>query len=348
MRQTRMQPFFLIYLVVFTTLISGNKSTSLAFQTDQEQDVEETQKRTVEPVFRVSKLTDAESSPNGSAVVPETLPPVSSGVNSSKPSPALVPTPTPTVVPTPIAAAPTRTPHPLDDAIQIANDTLENIRANLVDYTAVLVKRERVNDVLGEQVYMQIKVRNERDTPQGRKPFSVYMKFLKPRDQAGREVIWVKGQNNNSLIAHEGGGVLKFKRFTLDPDGWLAMKGNKYPIYEAGLQRLVEQLIEKAERDRSAGMCEVEYRPNTTINKRSCSMIQVIHEDRRPPYEFYKAQVFIDDELQLPVRYVSYDWPKGGQQPEVLEEYTYINVRPNVGLSDIDFSPENPLYRFPK
>ena len=77
-------------------------------------------------------------------------------------------------------------------------------------------------------------------------------------------------------------------------------------------------------------------------------MIQVIHKEERAPFEFHKAQVFIDDELNVPVRYVAYDWPRGGQEPELQEEYTYINIKLNVGLKDIDFSPENPAYKYPK
>ena len=63
---------------------------------------------------------------------------------------------------------------------------------------------------------MALKIRCGRDTDQGHQPFSVYMKFLKPRAVAGREVIWVKGQNDNKLIAHEGGllGVKTFRSST--------------------------------------------------------------------------------------------------------------------------------------
>ena len=317
---------FFTFLVAFGTLVCSNQSSGFAIQEDAEQVAGPSEKRTVEPVFRVSKLTDPETKPAEAAVEPA---PVKTTPNPKPP------------------VEPKATPHPLDQALSLAYDGLENMKANISDYTAILSRRERVNDKLTERSFVHLKVRNDRDTPQGHQPFSVYMKFLKPRAAAGREVIWVQGRNGNKIIAHES-GMLRFKRFELDPDGWLAMKNNRYPIYDAGLENLVVKLIEKAERDRAAGMCEVEYRENASINKRPCTMIRVIHNERQHPYEFYKAEVFIDDELKIPVRYASYDWPQAGQAPKLLEEYTYVNVKLNVGLTDKDFNPDNPEYKFPK
>ncbi len=238
-------------------------------------------------------------------------------------------------------------PHPLDQAVTVAENGLANMQANVFDYTALMVKRERVNGKLGDVEYMRIKVRNERNTDAGPTPLSIYMNFVKPKAVKGREVIWVKGQNDGKLMVHESGG-LNFKTFHLDPNGWLAMKGNRYPISEAGMENLIVRLIEKATRDRAAGTCKVNYREGAKINGRSCSLIEVIHDEQRAPYEFHKAQVFIDDELQLPVRYASYEWPtQPGGKPVLMEEYTYVDVQLNVGLTDADFDTKNPEYRFP-
>jgi hypothetical protein len=174
------------------------------------------------------------------------------------------------------------------------------------------------------------------------------MKFLRPKQFAGREVIWVDKQNEGKLVVHEAGGLIGMKTFFLDPTGLLAMRGQRYPIYEAGLENLIIKLIEKAERDRDAGPCTVNYRDGADINKRPCSLIELIHNDRRQPYEFHKAHVFIDKELKVPVRFAAYDWPVNGQKPALLEEYTYYNIKVNVGLTDMDFNKNNPAYRYPK
>jgi hypothetical protein len=37
---------------------------------------------------------------------------------------------------------------------------------------------------------------------------------------------------------------------------------------------------------------------------------------------------------------------RSGGEPELHEEYTYLNVKTNVGLKDIDFDVSNPKYNF--
>jgi hypothetical protein len=236
-------------------------------------------------------------------------------------------------------------PHPLKPAIDIAKAALVNSQRMINDYTATLVKRERIDGVLGATEYIYIKVRNAKPTT----PFSTYMYFVKPAAAKGREVIYVDGKNGNKMCAHEGGTGLKaaIPDLWLHPNGFLAMKGQRYPVTEIGLENLIIQLISRAERDMKAGMCKVQFRKGAMINKRKCTMIQVIHPDKRVPYDFHIAQIFIDDELQVPVRFVSYDWPETpGARPKLIEEYTYLNVKINNNFEDIDFDVNNPNYNF--
>ena len=247
-------------------------------------------------------------------------------------------------------ATPARPKHPLDRAVSIAETALGKMRRDVYDYSAILVKRQRVNGVLSDATYMGTKIRCPRRSEAGvETPFSIYMRFMRPKKVAGREVIWVDGKDDGKAWVHEGAGapLLRLKTFHLDPKSPLMMRGQREPIYEAGLENLIIKLIEKAERDRAAGLCEVNYTEGATINKRSCSVIELIHADQREPYEFYKAQVFIDDELGLPIRFAAYDWPTAsGEAPELIEEYTYVNIKVNVGLTDTDFDPRNPKYQF--
>jgi hypothetical protein len=299
------------------------------------------EKDTIEPVFRVSKL-NREKTPAklaSSVAVVEAVPNTNLVPELLMPEAAAGDSPT--------AAKSATQSHPLDKAIALATEGLANMRASVSDYSAILVKRERVNGVLSSPSYMRVKVRCPRKTEAGNTPFSVYMKFLKPRKCAGREVIWVEGQDDNKLCVHEA-GIMGMKRLHLDPDGWLAMQNNKYPVYDVGLENLMIKLIEKAERDKNAGMCEVQYRDDVELMKRKCSLIELRHHERKAPYDFHKAQVFIDEELNLPIRFVSYDWPKcPGAEPELIEEYTYAKIALNQGFTDLDFSPDNPAYKYP-
>ncbi|WP_254509815.1 DUF1571 domain-containing protein [Anatilimnocola floriformis] len=240
--------------------------------------------------------------------------------------------------------------HPLDPALKIAQDTLVNIQRDVVDYTTLIVKRERVNGKLGVHEFMEAKVRN-RKIVDGKltAPLSVYLKFVKPDSAKGREAIWVEGKNNNKMRAHEGGPTGGFlPTVWLDPNGILAMRGQLHPISDIGIENLVLKLLERGARERKHAECEVEFKPGAKINGRVCTVLQVRHPVPRPHFEFHIAQIFIDDETKLPVRYAAYHWPTDAADKlgPVLEEYTYLDIKLNPGLTDADFDPENPNYKF--
>lgn len=276
--------------------------------------------RLVEPVFRVTKQESATKTAQASLV---------------QPGPKL-------------AVAPKS--HPLDSALVMAQGALAKCQSSISDYTAIVVKRERINGKLNEQCYMSAKIRHEkRDATNAiETPFSVYLKFLKPGAIKGREVIYVAGRNNGKLIAHEGGFKGKFTpSIHLDPNGTLAMMGQRYPITEIGIQRLCVKLLERGNRDRHTGPCQVKI-TKADINNRPATRIEVIHPEQRPGLDFHIARIFVDDEYQIPVRYEAYDWPRNPEgkvsTDELIEEYTYIRLKFNVGLTDADFDPENSNY----
>jgi len=238
------------------------------------------------------------------------------------------------------AAAAAVAEHPLEPALKIAQQGLANIAAKIQDYSATMVKRERIDGVLGEHEYMFCKVRHE--------PFSVYLSFLAPEAVKGQEVIYVNGQNDDNILAHAGSGVRAMVGMvSLKPSSMLAMQGNRYPITELGVENLTRRLVEVAEHDKQFGECEVNFFPGAKVNGRVCTCIQVTHPVPRRNFRFHLARVFIDDELTIPVRYEAYDWPQEpGGQPVLMEEYTYMNVQINQGFTDLDFDPRNPAYKF--
>jgi hypothetical protein len=249
----------------------------------------------------------------------------------------------------PIAPAIGGDRHPLDPALEMAYAALKHIQDNVIDYTCRIIKQEQIRGVLQPQEFMDAKIRN-RKLQDGKVvvPLSCYMKFVAPENVKGREVVWVEGRNNNKLRAHEGGAAGRFlPSVWLDPDGALAMRGQLHPIYDIGIENLVVKLIERGQKERNFPECDVKFIPGAKINGRVCTVLQVLHPIQRPHFEFSRAEIFIDDELKVPTRYAAYFWPSKPGEPEpVLEAYTYLNVKINVGLTDADFDPSNPNYNF--
>ncbi|MDG2469647.1 MAG: DUF1571 domain-containing protein [Pirellulaceae bacterium] len=235
-------------------------------------------------------------------------------------------------------------PHPLDAAIEMAQRGLRRVET-IKDYKANLIRRERINGKLSGLEYSEVKIRNHQ--PEKNIPFSIYMRFTKPKSVNGREAIWIDGRNNGKIIAHEAGMILGKITVFLNPTGPIAMRGNRYPINEIGFRVLVERLIEKAEREKQYDECEVKVEPGRTFFKRPCTVIEVIHPQQRDHFDFYRANIYIDDELQLPVRYEAWTWPKEeGGKPELLEQYLYTNIELDVNLSDDDFNPRSKQYNY--
>lgn len=234
-------------------------------------------------------------------------------------------------------------PHPLVPAMEMAYEGLNHIRNDIKDYSATMIKHERVQGKLNDTEYMFIKVRHE--------PFSVYMYFLGPDRLKGQEVLYVEGKNNGNLLGH-GVGIKKIAgTVPLLPTGTMAMAGQRYPITEIGIFMLTKRLVEVGEQDMKFGECEVKFFRGAKINvgnvKRSVTGIEVLHPVPRKNFRFHIARIFVDDELKIPVRFESYDWPdKAGGQPPLLEEYTYTDIKLNNGFTDADFDENNPNYRF--
>jgi hypothetical protein len=238
----------------------------------------------------------------------------------------------------PAAAPPGK--HPIDASLEIARRVQKHITDDIKDYTCIFIKEERVGGELIGPQYIDAKFRQ--------KPQSVYLKFLKPDNVKGREVIFVAGENGGKLIAREGSGVKRLIGMVqLEPTSALAMAGQRYPINNSGIAFLTKRLIEVAEQDRKYGEVEVHFYKDAKVGDRSCLLIEVIHPVPRRVFLFHKAVIYIDDELQVPIHYKAYLWPKKpGDDPPLDESYTYANLKLNVGLTDADFDCKNPKYGF--
>jgi hypothetical protein len=231
--------------------------------------------------------------------------------------------------------------HPLEPALEMAYKTKQNIIANVKDYSATVVKHERIDGKLGDPEYALIKVRQQ--------PFSVYMYFMAPNNLAGQECMYVDGANGGNMYAHAAPGTLrgKFGTVSLAPTSAMAMKDQRYPITEIGVANLTKRLIEVGEHDKQYGECDVKFFQGAKVNGRVCTMIQVTHPVPRRNFLFNVARIYLDDQLQLPIRYEAYEWPeKAGEAPVLLEEYTYMNLQVNQGFTDADFDVHNPNYKF--
>ena len=183
------------------------------------------------------------------------------------------------------------------DPIARARQVIADCKARyekVEDYTCTFFKRERIDGKLYTPHIMTVKARTE--------PSSLYFKFIQPN--AGREAIFVKGKNNNKIIAHDVGlGRVIAGTMHLDPDGGMAMEENRHPVTEAGLGSMIDTVKERWDHELNPGESVLLFHPKAKVGDRPCVMVETIHPKPGPSFLFHKVKLYVDRELGLPIRF---------------------------------------------
>jgi len=209
---------------------------------------------------------------------------------------------------------------------------MERAYTKVDDYTSTFIKRERVKGRLMPREVMFVKFAA---------PFNLYIKWTKGKRE-GQELLYVRGWNDGKIRAHTG----KFPDITvdLDPDGSLASRGNRHPITDFGLGNMIDLLARDVRLAGARPHDKVTYLDLGTskIGDATVRCVEATTPTARwSPYYAYKARMCINQRTQMPVRVIIWD-----RDEQLLEDYTYKNIRLNVGTTSADFSPENPNYGF--
>lgn len=235
--------------------------------------------------------------------------------------------------------------HPLESVLEFARREQSYLRNTVRDFTCRLVKRERIEGVLQDHQYIDMRVREEvSDAGRVLQPFSIYLQFVGPAKLAGRRVLYVDGRNDGKLMVRNGGRHFDYVVVNLDPESDTAREESLIPITKTGFNQILDQMIGILERhqsiDPTAANTKVNRIEGAKLNKRPCTVVRVTHPQQQKGLEFHVANVFVDQELHVPVRVDIASWPKHPENPSpVLAEYTYTDLKINVNLPDNAFSP---------
>jgi hypothetical protein len=230
--------------------------------------------------------------------------------------------------------------HPLAPFLQMAEKSRKALDG-VNDYTAMFIKMEVVR---GKKYphSMAMKFRA--------KPFSVYLHFVDKHK--GRRVLYVDGENGGKLLAKDGGFGAIAGTIALLPDSPKAMEEGRYPITKIGMANMLEAVIEQWKNELSSPHIKTNVMQGAKLKPSDrrlptieCVILESEHAKPEKGVEFFRTRLYLDAKTQLPVRVEQYGFPKrAGRKPPLLAEYTYWNVKTNVGLKDIDFSRRNPKY----
>jgi hypothetical protein len=207
----------------------------------------------------------------------------------------------------------------------------ESTLAKTESYTAIFHKQERVQEKLTDEETIFLKFK---------KPFMVYMKWVK-EPHKGRESLYIEGYNNN-LIRVRDSGLAGLITVNIDPKGALAMRGNRHPVADSGIENLVKLLRINWEKGVKAREIDLREQGEERIYGRVTKRVEIIFpKNKARNYYCYRALINIDVETKLPIRVHIYDW-----DDTLLESYGYESIKLDVGLTRADFDPTNSEYRF--
>ncbi|MBI5757540.1 MAG: DUF1571 domain-containing protein [Planctomycetales bacterium] len=225
--------------------------------------------------------------------------------------------------------------HPLREPLKLAARSREALAA-VKDYSGLFIKRELLGKKIVKQV-METKIRHE--------PFSVYFRYREP--DAGREVIFVKGANRDRLLIHEEGFKSIAGTVALPQNDPQVMKESRYPITMVGMSALLDTIAGQWEEEMKYSDVVVKFYDQAKLGEIDCLVAESSHSQPRKEFRFQMTRLYVDKKDNLPIRAEQYGWPKkSGEQPQLVEEYTYSNLQLNAGLTDRDFDTRNPEYRY--
>ena len=92
---------------------------------------------------------------------------------------------------------------------------------------------------------------------------------------------------------------------------------------------------------------QVKYYPKATIGDVACKVVEVKNSQPVRGAVYHLTRLYLHDDTNLPIRLQHFSFPKKrGSDPQLFEEYTYMNVKTDVGLKNIDFDISNPKYNY--
>jgi hypothetical protein len=222
------------------------------------------------------------------------------------------------------------------DVLIVAEEVQKSIVKNVQDYTGLLVKSEYTGGKDTGYQYIEFKFREQ--------PLGIYLKFIpkKPNPPSlwNREVVY---NEKDGLIVKRGGSRNASMTLAIATDSPLATEGNRYLITDMGLRTLSARLLERIKVEANIPDTEIKVYDEAKVDGRSVRFYRMVHNTKTNIEQCYSAEIAVDKELHIPIYYRAKD-----SSGIVLEEYSFRNIKMNVGLTDKDFSEKNSEYGFKK
>lgn len=204
--------------------------------------------------------------------------------------------------------------------------------AEVRDYQAIMVSRERINGALEPEKSILLKFQ---------RPFRVYMKWLEGLGK-GREGLYVAEAHDGKFLVYEPNGIRRLFTAALDPRDRRVLEVSRHPVTDIGIGRILEIIGENTRRAAKQRVLALADRGPAEVGGRKVRQIEgILPQDPRAAYYGHRVILSFDEEHGLPIRAVVYDW-----ENRLVEDYAYTQLYLNPGFTMRDFDPANTEYSF--
>lgn len=199
------------------------------------------------------------------------------------------------------------------------------------DYTATMLKQEKIGGKMQGVETIELKYRV--------KPTAIYAKWINGPFK-GRECLY------NSSVSTKNIRVRESPPFSIVPvtvplDSPIAKRGTNHLFTEVGLGYMLELILRdylKASpvgdlTRKDIGVQEIDGKPVFVMES-------TLKKNPKQNYYCHRLTHYIDYINSFEVKVEVYDWNN-----QMFEMFTYLKIRENAGLKDIDFDQNNPAYK---
>jgi hypothetical protein len=171
-------------------------------------------------------------------------------------------------------------------------------------------------------------------------------------DTGGQQLRFVAGQNDDRVRIRCGGLKRLLGTLNLQPDSNLILAESRYPVTEAGLEKLSLRLLEYRKRDPKLGNDVSCVRSLQEFDGRPCDCFTVTYHNPQTEPLYRKSIIYYDRETSLPVYVKNWGWNAANSNDSVndedadtlIEVYAYRDLQLDADLSDADFELTNDSY----
>ncbi|MDP8262601.1 MAG: DUF1571 domain-containing protein [Candidatus Ancaeobacter aquaticus] len=205
------------------------------------------------------------------------------------------------------------------------------------DYTATLLRTECIKNRLRSKETIELKFA---------KPDSVYLKWLTSPNPGllnqHTEIIYPVGKNKDKVIAHLG-GLINFitPTITVTPDDSSLMKDNRHPVTHTGIGFFLNLFRDEYKKALQDSTFTQKYYGTVRLMGTHAHKIEFIMPDKNKGYYCHRLELYFDVQNKLPIRIIAYNWKN-----QLIERYSFFNLKLNVGLNKEDFNPWKKEYNF--